>query len=98
MEKAKTLVITGGTSGIGKATVVSLLSEGWHIYLLARNRKQAESLQNGVGGENLTYIPCDLLSPSSIRNAIDQIEKHLSHIDVFMNHAPALFINTSTRP
>jgi NAD(P)-dependent dehydrogenase (short-subunit alcohol dehydrogenase family) len=89
--KNKTLVITGGTSGLGRATVLTLLEQDWTIYLLARNERRARALQKRKKGEQLHYVPCDLAEMESVRKAARTLLKEDIRIDVLMNNAGGIF-------
>ena len=46
----KTMLITGASSGIGKATAIACAQAGMNVVLTARRRKQLEALQEEIGG------------------------------------------------
>ncbi len=83
----KTLVITGGTSGLGLITVRTLLEKNWSVIVLARNLSKIERLKKFRNAENLEAVECDLSSLASVKSAVEQIKKKNLHIDVLMNNA-----------
>jgi NAD(P)-dependent dehydrogenase (short-subunit alcohol dehydrogenase family) len=83
----KTLVITGGTSGLGLITVRTLLEKNWSVYVLARNLSKIQKLKKFKNSQNLEAIECDLSSLASVKAAVDEIKKRNLHIDVLMNNA-----------
>lgn len=72
----KTAVITGGSSGIGKATATLLSQQGYRVYELSRSGKTSESA---------VHITADLTDETSIRAAFDSITD--SHIDLLVCNA-----------
>ncbi|MFY0688081.1 MAG: SDR family oxidoreductase [Cyclobacteriaceae bacterium] len=87
----KTLVITGGTSGIGRSTVEDLALEGWKIVILARNEGKAKEVQSTVTGD-IDFIHCDLSDLSSVSLAAKLVREKYLQIDVLLNNAGAMFI------
>ena len=71
----KRLVMTGGTSGIGRRIVERLLSEHsqWTIILVARPSLRAQELQALSDPERLTVIDADLASLRSTDRACDEV-------------------------
>ncbi|MCB0613742.1 MAG: SDR family NAD(P)-dependent oxidoreductase, partial [Phaeodactylibacter sp.] len=64
MQKQKTVLITGGNDGIGKATANELAQRGFQVLLACRNetkgRLAAEDIRRQTGNERVTFLPCDL--------------------------------------
>ena len=88
----KTLVISGGSSGIGKATASLFAERGWCVFELSRHgaeeskveRRKTAALKDA--GE-LTHVTCDVCSEESCRQAIEQVLKQTDHIDVVISNA-----------
>lgn len=74
----KTLVITGGSSGIGLATATLFQQNGWTVYELSRH---------GKSHEGITHIDCDVVSPESVRAAIHEVLQLSPTIDVLISNA-----------
>ncbi|MBN3519696.1 SDR family oxidoreductase [Algoriphagus lutimaris] len=83
--KNKTIVITGGASGIGLAMVKKFASEGSSVYFLDLNEAgEAISKELTAEGKTTTFIKCNLASFSETDNAIKSIP---GKIDVLINNA-----------
>ena len=91
----KTVVFTGGTDGMGKAAVEKLASIGAEIMLLGRSKEKTvavvSELNKIANKHNAHYVPCDLASQESIRNAADIILEKCPKIDLLINCAGANF-------
>lgn len=83
--KNKTIVITGGASGIGLAMVRKFASEGSKVYFLDLN-DQGEEISKEIAGEGNTavFIKCNIASASDTERAIESIP---GKIDVLINNA-----------
>lgn len=89
--QGKTVVITGGNSGIGYATAARFVALGAHVYITGR---RAGALQEAKAklGPAVTSIVADAGDPKSMVDAIEQIRKERERIDVlFLNAGLALF-------
>lgn len=73
---AKVLLLTGGTSGIGRRTLERLLDErpDWRVILLARPSPQADALRELPGADRrLTIVDADLAHLQSVARACDRV-------------------------
>ena len=71
MKRAKTLLITGGSSGIGKATVEVFEAHGWQVYELSRHGR----------------IACDVTNPESVKQAVAKVMNEVEWLDVVISNA-----------
>lgn len=71
-------VITGGTSGIGRATALYLREAGYTVYELSRREQ---------GVEGLHHIRCDITNEDQVRSAVAEIMDRAGRIDVLVNNA-----------
>lgn len=74
----KVCVITGGTSGIGKATAEAMRRRGYTVYELSRR-------ETGLAG--FCHIPTDVTKPEMVEAAVAEILRQETHIDVLINNA-----------
>lgn len=86
----KVAVVTGGSSGIGKATVEGFLREGAKVAFCARNEERLnqalEELQNEYG-DRVYAGACDVLEKDQVRAFGDNVAKALGPIDILVNNA-----------
>ena len=88
--KEKNVLITGATSGIGKAAALKLSSLGAKICFIARNEKKAEDLAKEI--ENLSgmmpySIIADLSSQKEIKRAADEFKSLNIPLHILLNNA-----------
>ena len=74
----RTLIITGGSSGIGQAAADLFAAKGYKVYELSRHGKD----RAGV-----THIDCDVTSPDDCRNAAAKVATKAGKIDVLISNA-----------
>ncbi|UPM42368.1 SDR family oxidoreductase [Halocatena salina] len=79
----KTVLITGCSSGVGRATATAFLEEEWTVYATARNTEDIESLAD-VGCET---APLDVTDEDSITAVVDRILDEQGQIDCLVNNA-----------
>ena len=85
----KTILITGGSSGIGKATALRLAQHGVQIALVARNRDALEQVRSEiaqVGGAALV-APADVTDPEQVRHAVETTVAHFGKLDILLASA-----------
>lgn len=88
-----TVVITGGSNGIGRATVIGLLQKRANVIVLARNeektRKVFEEMKETVKEQNsepqLTFVKCELSDLDSVAEAVTALEG--KKVDILINNA-----------
>lgn len=80
----KTVLITGCSSGIGRALCEKYLNQGFHVYASARN---IHSLDDLTEHSELKKLALDVNSSSSIHNAIAHIKQDHNRLDVLINNA-----------
>lgn len=85
----RTVLVTGGTSGIGRATALGLAGLGAHIAITGRDRERTEDAAReirAVGGGRVDVFVADLSSQSQVRRLADEVLRSLSRIDVLLNN------------
>ena len=81
----KRILITGASSGIGKATAELFLAEGWTVGLMARRRDALETVAQGH--EKAIALPGDVTRPDDVARCFDDMVAHAGGIDVLVNNA-----------
>lgn len=82
---AKSIIITGAGSGIGKATAKAFLEKGWQVGLVGRRKDTLAEAANGH--ENALLIPCDVTDEQAVEVAFGDAAKQWGHLDVLFNNA-----------
>ena len=84
--KDKRALITGGASGIGKATARRLLEEGVQVVIMDRDTKACEQIQQEMP-ELSGVILADVSNPDSVNNAFAQLDTIWGGLDICINNA-----------
>lgn len=79
------ILITGASSGIGKATALRFLAEGWTVGLLARREDKLAEIAEGQ--ENARLIVCDVTDVTEVDRAFDWFTGEAGRLDVLFNNA-----------
>ena len=85
----KVIIITGASSGIGRATALALARDRANLALVARREKLLASLAeevNARGGKSLV-MPLDLRQKDHVKTMVDSTHKQFGRIDVLINNA-----------
>jgi NAD(P)-dependent dehydrogenase (short-subunit alcohol dehydrogenase family) len=84
----KIAVVTGGGSGIGKATAIRFAQHGARVYMLDRTPEKADGTKQAIEaiGGTATVIECDVANPGLVEEAMHRIGEESGVIDVvFVN-------------
>jgi NAD(P)-dependent dehydrogenase (short-subunit alcohol dehydrogenase family) len=87
--KDKVALITGGGSGIGRATALIFAREGARLVLADLNRKGAEetAAMAEKAGCHAIAIECDVLKPAAVEELVQQTVKRFGRLDCAFNNA-----------
>ncbi len=82
-------LITGASSGIGRAMTVVLASEGTHVVVVARNRSQLESLSEELADApgSIEILSADLADPAQLATVAERLGETNAPIDLLVNNA-----------
>ena len=84
----KTVVITGGGSGVGKAVAAVCLAEGANVAVGGRDRAKLEAAAEEIGGgNNLITVPCDVADPNQCAFLVEQATRAFRRVDILVNNA-----------
>jgi NAD(P)-dependent dehydrogenase (short-subunit alcohol dehydrogenase family) len=87
----KTVVITGASAGVGRATARLFGEKGWRVALLARGVDGLEGARKEIeraGGEAMV-LPTDVADEHAVDAAAERVEREWGPIDVWVNDAMA---------
>jgi len=84
--KNKSVLVTGGASGIGKATVVRFLEEGSRVVVLDRDQAGMDRLA-AERPEVAGFVQADVADPEDVTRAFAAIDKLVGKLDVLINNA-----------
>ena len=85
----KVAIVTGGGSGIGRATALALLGEGYSVTLAGRRPEALEETiaRAGGSGSRAMAVPTDVADPDSVRALFDATVRAFGRVDLLFNNA-----------
>ena len=85
----KVAIITGAGSGIGRASALALLREGYLVGLAGRRGEALEETmaQAGADGERALVVPTDVANPASVRHLFERTKETFGRLDLLFNNA-----------
>ena len=92
--QSKTALITGSTSGIGKATAIALGKAGYNLILTGRNEKRGNKIAKKIqrySNVHADFIKADISSLNEVKLLADKIKNKYTSLDVLVNNAGARF-------
>jgi NAD(P)-dependent dehydrogenase (short-subunit alcohol dehydrogenase family) len=91
----KICLITGATSGIGKAAATALAAMGMTLILVGRNERRASEvlyqIRNRIGNSNVEFLQADLSDQGAVRELARKIMSKYDRLDILINNAGARF-------
>ena len=85
--EGKVALITGGTSGIGEATVGLFAAEGAKVMIVGRNAEKGEAMARSLGGTK--FHKADIMHEDEIKGAVDATVDAFGRLDILFNNAGA---------
>ena len=85
----RTVLISGATSGIGRATALGLARMGAHVAITGRDRGRTEEAAReigAVGGQDVDVFVADLSSQAQVRRLASDVLEGLPRLDVLVNN------------
>lgn len=80
-------VITGGGSGIGRATALALLDRGWSVAVLGRTRSTLEAVVREHQEHEAMAVPCDVTDSANLDAAFAEVVSRWGRLDLLFNNA-----------
>ena len=85
----KTVLISGGTTGIGRATAILLAAQGAQVMLFGRHEQELNDALNDIrrsGGEVLG-LTADTSNPENIQRVFQEVDRQMGGLDILINNA-----------
>ena len=96
----KICMVTGATSGMGKATAAALAHMGATVILVARNQRKGEAVRDEIraqsGNTNIEVMLADLSSQQAIRECATLFRQNYPALHVLVNNAGGIFFKRET--
>ena len=84
----KIALITGATSGFGKATAQRFVREGWNVVLTGRRRDRLDALVSELGGTDRAFALCfDIRDEAATAAALAELPENFAGFSVLVNNA-----------
>ena len=81
-------LVTGAGSGIGRASSLALLRDGWHVALAGRRAEALEEVARASGaGDRALAVPTDITFPESVAALFDTVREAWGRLDLLFNNA-----------
>lgn len=89
----KVVLITGATSGIGRATALLFAREGAKLTLTGRNPTRGQQILDEVGeiGGEALFVQMDVRLPEDCRRSVDETLRAFGRLDILFNNAGVFF-------
>ncbi|SNS22315.1 SDR family oxidoreductase [Antarctobacter heliothermus] len=82
---SKTIIITGGARGIGKACAQVFLDAGWRVGIVGRTAESVQAMADSHA--NALALPCDVVDEAAVGAAFDTAMAEWGRIDALFNNA-----------
>ena len=81
----QTIIVTGASSGIGRATALAFLDAGWRVGLIGRRAEVLE--ETAQGNDRALVLPCDVTDEAQVSAAFGRAAAEWGRIDTLFNNA-----------
>ncbi len=99
--KDRTALVTGSTSGIGKATAIALAARGARVLVVGRNERRARDVVTEIEGDGGSAA-YRLATLSDLESALDLVqwatEAGDGHVDILINNAGVALLGRAAPP
>ena len=82
----KTAIVTGATSGIGRAAAIALGTAGWSVMVTGRDESRARAVVESLGGGG-DFLAIDLNEPGFPERLVDRTLERWGRLDLLVNNA-----------
>jgi len=91
----KTVLITGGTAGIGKVTATTLAKQNYHVVIVGRNAEKTaavvEEIKSETANQHVEYLLGDLSVMEDARKVGNEFNAKYEHLHILINNAGGVF-------
>lgn len=86
-------LVTGGGTGIGRATALQLSNDGYQVAICGRRPEPLETVREeiAIGGGVCLATTCDIRDPEQVETLLDRVMSEAGRIDVVVNNAGGQF-------
>jgi NAD(P)-dependent dehydrogenase (short-subunit alcohol dehydrogenase family) len=87
--EGRAALVTGASSGLGRATAIALTRAGADVAIVARSEEELESVREEITkiGRRALALPIDLASAKETAEAVERTVEELGHLDLLVNAA-----------
>src|SRR5688572_8226884 len=87
--EGKTVLITGGSRGLGLVLARRFAAEGANVAVCARDPRELERARADLAGRGASVFafPCDVTDRSQVRELVEVVKRHFGRVDVLVNNA-----------
>jgi NAD(P)-dependent dehydrogenase (short-subunit alcohol dehydrogenase family) len=85
--ESKVALITGAGSGIGKATALAFLADGFRVVLAGRHREGLEEVAHSAAAAQSLVHEVDVTDPAQVRALFEAAREKFGRLDVLFNNA-----------
>src|SRR5438270_6392122 len=85
----KVAIVTGGGSGIGRASALALARNGWHVAIAGRRKDQLEETVKAHGERETRILPVvsDVSDPNAVKALFAETKQTFGRLDLLFNNA-----------
>jgi NAD(P)-dependent dehydrogenase (short-subunit alcohol dehydrogenase family) len=80
-------VITGAGSGIGRASAVALMNDGWSVALAGRRKEMLEETAGMKSAGEALVVPTDVTDPAQVEKLFGAVQQKFGRVDMVFNNA-----------
>lgn len=85
----KSVLITGGTTGIGRATAILLAAQGARVMVFGRHEQELKDAMKDIweAGSEVMGLTADTSNPDDIQRVFEEVDRQMEKLDILINNA-----------
>src|SRR5512139_3024347 len=85
----KNILITGGTTGIGRSTAILLAAQGAQVMIFGRHEQELKDAVRDIQatGGTVSGFTADTSNPDDIRRVFKEVDREMGRLDILINNA-----------